>query len=135
MKLKRAILIAIATYALSFIIGLIPMLLMGVNTMEMSEFPANFFIIGMVISVALAVAFSLVYFRDKRIRRNAKEGFYFGIVLAITGFALDGILFLIGSLSGSPMDLLAYYANPLFWLTLLLVIITTTIVGKVKGGK
>ena len=76
------------------------------------------------------------YFKDKKIKRNAKEGFYFGLVLIIIGFILDGILFTVGAIAGgTQFDVLAYYTSPFFWAALVLVVITTTIVGAVKGKK
>ena len=136
MILKRAIWIAAVNYALSFIIGLIPMALIGADPSQMSDLPVGFFVIGIAISVILAICFTSVYFKDKHTKPSAKEGFYFGLVLMIVGFILDFIIFLILSLtSSSGTDVFSYYSSPMFWLAALLVLATATLVGSIKGKK
>ena len=136
MKLKRAIWIGVVTYILSFIIGLIPMILMGTDTAEISELPPSFFIIGIITSIVLAGLFTLVYFKDKGIKPSAKEGFYFGLVLIIVGFVLDVLIFSVSSLAAdSEIDIFAYYSSQMFWTALVLLVAATTIIGAIKGRK
>ena len=136
MILKRAIWIAAVNYALSFIIGLIPMALIGADPSQMSDLPVGFFVIGVAISVILAICFTSVYFKDKHTKPSAKQGFYFGLVLLIVGFIFDIIIFILSFLaSGSGMEIFSYYANPVFWLAALLVLVAATLVGSIKGKK
>lgn len=75
MKLKRAIWIGIVMYAVSFVIGLIPLIFIGVDTTEILDLSTSFFIIGMIISVILAAFFTLVYLRDKGIKPRQRKDF------------------------------------------------------------
>ena len=136
MNLKRATWIALVMYISSFIVGLIPLFFMGINTTNMDELPANFFIIGVIISIVLAGLFSLLYFKDKKIQRNAKEGFYFGLAIIVMSFILEMIISLIFSLMVPNIpDMFSYYSTPAFWISLVLVIATATLVGKFKSKK
>lgn len=136
MNLKRASWVAVLMYITSFIVGLIPMIVMGVDTTQLSEFPTSFFIVGILISVILAVFYTLFYLRDESIKRTPKEGLLFGLIVIVAGFILDGIMFGIMILTGqSQFDLAAYYTNIFFWLAAVLVIVTTTLVTYLKGRK
>ncbi len=136
MNLKRAIWVGVVMYILSFIIGIIPFLITGADPTQMSDPPTSFFVIGIIISIILSIIFSLVYFKGKKIHPSAKEGFYFGLTIIVVGFVLDAIIFFLSSLAvESEMDILSYYSNPLFWVALVLVIATTTIIGAMKGKK
>jgi hypothetical protein len=137
MNFKRALWVGVLTYFVSFIVGLIPMMIMGFNPSQMTDVPQSFFIIGIIISVILAALFTLLYFKDRKISPSAKEGFYFGLTLVIIGSVLDVIIFSIGSIAGggNEMDILGYYSNPLFWVALVLFIVTTTTVGYFKSKK
>ncbi|MEK6844064.1 MAG: hypothetical protein AABX83_01415 [Nanoarchaeota archaeon] len=134
MNIKRAIWVGVVTYILSFIVGMVSAILIGFD-INQAEMPTSFYVIGIIISIVLAGLFTLVYFRDKKIKASAKEGFYFGLVLIIIGFIMDIIIFSIGAAAGSEMDILAYYSNSMFWIALVLFVATTTIVGAIKRKK
>lgn len=135
MKLKRAICIGVANYALSFLIGIIGLMAMGVNPEQMPELSTSYYVIGIIISVILAGISTLFYFKGK-VKSNAKEGFYFGLVLIAVGFILDMIIFIIMLLAKKAgMDIFAYYAHPMFWLAIVLLLATTTIIGAIKKRK
>ena len=136
MNLKRAIGVGLLTYLASFIIGIIIMFAMGVDPSQGSEIPKSAFIVNIIITLILAGLFTLFYFKDKKIKRSAKEGFMFGIVLIIIGFILDIIIFTLTSMmTTTQVDLLEYYSDPIFWLALILFVLTTTIVGAIKEKK
>ncbi|MBI2449082.1 hypothetical protein HYV49_02175 [Candidatus Pacearchaeota archaeon] len=136
MNLKRAIWVAVLTYAISFIIGLIVMMIMGVDPTNLTEIPNNVLYISIILTIIIAVFFTLLYFKGKRIKPNAKEGFYFGLILIIVGTILDIIIFSLSSLAtGTQQSLIEYYSNPFFWIALILLLATTTIVGVLRGRK
>ena len=89
MNLKRALWVGALTYITSFIIGMVPLLFIDIDITDASSLPQSFFIVGIILSVILATLFTLLYFRDRKIKRNAKEGFYFGLVLIGIGFTFD----------------------------------------------
>jgi len=136
MNVKRAIGVGLLTYLVSFILGIIVMFAMGVDPSQGSEIPKSAFIVNIIITLILAGLFTLFYFKDKKIKRNAKEGFLFGIVLIIMGFILDVIIFTLTSImTSTQINILEYYSNPIFWLALILFVLTTTIVGAIKEKK
>lgn len=133
MNIKRAIGVGLLTYLTSFILGTIIMFAMGIDPSQTSEIPQSAYIINIIVTIILAGLFTLFYFRNKKIKRNAKEGFMFGIVLVIIGFILDIIILaIVSTMTTTQIDLLEYYSNPLFWLALILFVLTTTIVGAMK---
>ena len=136
MNLKRAVRISIVMYVISFLLGLIPMFVMGIDPSQVAELPAKYFIIGIVTSIILSGLFSLLYFKGERVKRSAKEGFYFGLALITVGFILDVIIFSITYITtDAQMDIFSYYANPFFWIALILVICTATIAGAIMRKK
>ena len=123
-------------YITSFIIGMVPLLFIDIDITDASSLPQSFFIVGIILSVILATLFTLLYFRDRKIKRNAKEGFYFGLVLIAIGFTFDLAIFTISGLAtGYETDIFSYYSNPLFWVATVLFVATTTTVGWIKGRK
>src|SRR5690606_15975612 len=85
---------------------------------------------NLILTIALGVIFALWYFRDKKVTDNAREGLYLGLVLVVLGFILDVIVF---AVQGQINNLLAYYTAPGFLVGLILFLITTTLVGWIKG--
>ena len=136
MNFKRALWIALLVYGISFIVGSLILVFSGLDLTQVSDVPDIFLYVNILVTVILAVLFTMFYFKDKKVKRNAKEGFYFGLVLILVGFILDIVIFSLGSLaSESSLDLLDYYSNPIFWLSLVLIIVTATVVGAIKGRK
>ena len=136
MNIKRALWVSVLTYAASFIIGLIVMTLMGIDPTNLAKIPNNVLYISILLTIIIVALFTLFYFKGKNIKPSAKEGFYFGLVLIILGTILDVIIFSLSSLAtGTQQSLIEYYSNPLFWITLILLLATTTIVGAVKRRK
>ena len=136
MNLKRAVWVSVVAYLVSLIIGMGVMFLLGINPAETSEIPQDAFLINIIVTIIFAVLFTLLYFKDRKINANAKEGALFGVVLVIIGFILDVIVFSASSaLTGTQQSIADYYANPLFWLAVFLLLITTTLVGTFKRKK
>lgn len=136
MNIKRAVGVGILTYLIAFIIGMIVVGISGVDATNPAEVPKSVLYINIVITIIIAALLTLFYFKGKHTKANVKEGLLFGIVLVIVGFILDIIIFLIfSSASQSEFDLMEYYSNPIFWVSLVLLLITTSVVGWIKGRK
>jgi membrane protease YdiL (CAAX protease family) len=136
MKIKRAIGISILAYTSSFIIGLIISSALKVNLENPAIIPANVWIFSIIATIIVTIFFSFWYFKDKKTKPSAREGFKFGLTLILIGSFLD-MLIIIPYLfvSGSNTDPIIYYSNPLFWLSLLILVATTTIIGWTKQKK
>ena len=135
MNVKRAVGIGFVAYLCSFVLGIIVVLLYGLDLTQTGKAPKLMLIINILISVVLVALFSLHYLKDKRLKADVKEGLYFGFVLIIIGFVLDFIGFSISFAVGSRQDIIVYYSNPYFWIALALLIATTAIVGYIRGKK
>src|SRR3989344_4139637 len=130
MNLKRAIWVGALTYIASFIIGALVLSLLGYELAQGSEVSTPILVINIVITIIIAVLFTLLYF--KKVKASGREGLYFGITLVILGTILDAIIFSIAATAGQSISLAEYYSNPLFWLALFLFIVTTILVGVIK---
>lgn len=111
-------------------------MLMNIDMTATTKLPPSFFIIGMVLSVVLAGIFSVVYFKGKGVKASTKEGFYLGVTIILIGFVLDLVLFLLSILAGETgSEITTYYSNIFFWIALVLVIATATLVGALRARK
>ena len=124
MNIKRALWVGFLTYIVLAIIGtLVIFLLAFLSIIEptQTEIPNSVFLINtlinMLITVVLAVLFTLFYFKDRRITSNLKEGFLFGLVSVLLGFILNIIFFSFSSVfTGNQQDIVTYYSDPLLWI-------------------
>ena len=136
MNLKRAIGISLLTYISTFIVGMVAALIMGLDLTSTDAPPPEMFYISAVAAVVIAALFSVWYFKGKGIEKNAKQGLFFGITLIIIGFIMDIITFIPYVLGGgSYNDLFSYYANPVFLVTLVLILGTPAAIGHFLSKK
>ncbi len=126
---KRAIGLGVLTYVFSFIPGVIISLLVGVDFESAQDLPDRVYLWGMLVSAVLMVFMTLWYFANKQLKQTARSGFYFGFTAIGVGFVFDTLMFLPMILSGGTDPVLIYYANELFWLTVVVVILVATFVG------
>lgn len=134
MPIKRAIWISIVAYAATFVTGvLVGMVLNFPQTTDLSVIPANIFYAGAITAVLVMGIFTWWFFKGETAHANLKNGLYFGLIAVAVGFVLD---FLSVVPFGNPIDLLSpYYTQPLFFVTLLLILATTTGTGHFLGTK
>lgn len=134
MNFKRAIWIALLTYILSLALGLIVTTAMGVSLAPGTELSSAFIIVNIVITIIISAIFSILYF--KKVKPNAKEGFYLGITVIIVGAILDLLFFFsYSAFTGVRLSIGEYFGNALFWASIVLFLITTTLVGYIKGKR
>jgi hypothetical protein len=130
MNLKRAIWMGALVYIISFILGFIGALIIGIDLTTVKEPTTGLWIFGIIVTVIVMIIFTIWYFKGKELKASAKEGFLFGITTVILGFILD---LLISFILRRVQDLSSYYSNPLFWVTLFILLITSTVVGWARG--
>jgi len=139
MNIKRAIGVGVLTYLSSFILIIVSMPIATI--MWMNDLSIAFNQIYKIINLILAGLFTLFYFKDKKIKRNAKEGFLFGIVLIIVTSILNIIAGFIQYNLKYPTQITlggairTYFSHSSNWITLILFVVTTTIVGAMKEKK
>tara|TARA_Y100000310_G_scaffold172170_2_gene172305 strand:+ start:7567 stop:7974 length:408 start_codon:yes stop_codon:yes gene_type:complete len=128
MNVKRAIWISILAYITTFIVGIITATIMGIDLESASTLPSSVWFVTIILSAVVIGAFSFWYF--KKVKPSAKEGLLLGITFIIVGTVLDIAIIIPYILaSDSPSDIMAYYANPMFWVSLLIVIAAAAGVG------
>ncbi len=134
MNIKRAIWMGVLAYLASFFIGIIGAAVLGIDLTTAVEPSMTLWIWGIVFTIVLMGLFALWYFKTET--PSVKTGLYFGLIAVGVGFVIDAIIIVPFILSSTaPQDPLAYYLNPLFWLTLVLLVATTTLVGWWKAKK
>jgi drug/metabolite transporter (DMT)-like permease len=136
MNIKRAIGASVMAYIASFIIGVIVIVVFGIDLGETQEIPPLMWYAGAIASIVFAAGFALWYFRSLKVEPSEKAGLYLGVVMITTGFILDFVTLLPLFTHEDPVGpLLDYYLAPMFWVTLLLVLLATTLTGKYIRSK
>ncbi|MBS3083478.1 hypothetical protein J4423_01600 [Candidatus Pacearchaeota archaeon] len=129
MNLKRGILIGLALYLITFIVGIVLTVIAQINFESLQNMPTTYWIITIIVTVILTSLTSLWYF--SKAERNIIEGLKLGITFAIIGFVLDLLFFIPLFLKSSGTQIiLQYYSTPSFYITLALVIATTSFIGS-----
>lgn len=122
---------SVLAYLGSFIVASIVALTAGINLAETQEIPPMLWYTGAVTAIVFAVAFAFWYYRSPKTKPSVKTGLQFGLVMILTGFALDFITFLPLFTHEDPLGpILDYYLSPFFWVTLILILVATAGVGK-----
>jgi len=125
-KLKRGILIALALYASTMVVGIVLTLITKINISSPQEIPTTYWIITIITTVLLTSLASIWYFN--KAKRNAKEGIKLGITFIITGFIMDLLFFM--TQEGGIQLIKGYYSNISFYIVLILVVSTCIFIGS-----
>ena len=127
---KRVVMTGIALWVLIFFE--VSILMFGFNLQTGNP---NYYFIHALLLTAFIIVLSLIYFKEKKVKKGLVEGIVLGIVFVVVGVILDSVitipLFIIprgGSYTGflfSPEMLLSYLG----------IIILSGIIGLIKKGK
>jgi uncharacterized membrane protein AbrB (regulator of aidB expression) len=128
MNTKRAIASAILTYITTFVVGVLVGVIANVSPEQASsgEVPGAILYGGAVAAIILSALFAWWYFRPARTEANTKKGLYLGLIFIVVGFVLDVVAF---AATGQLDTAQTYYSEPAFLTTLVLVVLSTTLVG------
>ncbi len=130
MNNKRAVIAAIILWIASFVVGLAFVGVTGISDSG-SIVLAIFGLASIIILTALMAEF---YFKGKNTARTEPEGLRLGIVFLLVSLLLDMTVFIpFVALGGSVSDIVAYYASAQFLAGAVLVVLTTTLIGKFTG--
>lgn len=125
MNLKRGILISIALYVATMIVGII-MTIIANSSLSSQNISTTYWIITIITTVLLTCLASIWYFN--KAKRNAKEGFRLGLTFVIVGFVLDIAFFFTQS---NALDIMKqYYSSISFYLVLAIVITSAVFIGS-----
>lgn len=127
MNLNRGILIGIAFYFATFILGIIIAIIASKTITPTSANLTTLWAITIITTVLLTSLACLWYFN--KAKRNALEGLKLGATFVIIGLALNVISFFI--LQSNPIESIkAYYSDYSSYIVLLLVLATCIFVGS-----
>jgi hypothetical protein len=132
MNWKRALGIAFTLYLVTFVFGILLALLLGIDMTSVQETPLSMWIVSIIMTTVFAGLAAFWYFNKEK--AALKDGFFLGLVFIGFGFFMDLLFFIPMLISGEGFGLLgAYYGNVLFWVSLVLVVVVSSCIGKWKG--
>ncbi|MDP3990544.1 MAG: hypothetical protein Q8Q01_05060 [archaeon] len=140
MNLKRVTWMSVVLYLVTFAIGLIVGAFFNYDPTVTMQIPMNVLILTLLLTLVATAWVTKWYFTKKpAMKPSLKEGALFGVAFMIVGTILDLLLiipFVLTSIA-TWSDVLVYYVNPLFWITLVLLIGTSSLTGLAlqKGSK
>ncbi len=132
MNWKLAILVGIATYIVSFVAGVAVAGLLGIDVFGGEEVGATLWIVNILVGIVIIGAISWWFFNKEK--PTLQNGLYLGLVFFGVGLLLDSALILPTILiAGAPVDILAYYIDPFFWIAVGAIIATPVVIGWYRG--
>lgn len=138
MNYRRAITAAIMCYGITLVIGVFAVFVLkfGFEDTASGQISQSTWVFSMVTSILATTLCALWYFRKEANKASLNTGIHLGLVILAISFALDFVSFLPRFTDPATQNLLKmFYANPFFWLTAVLVVVTTTLVAKYKEKK
>ncbi|MGV8131245.1 MAG: hypothetical protein ACP5N7_04065 [Candidatus Pacearchaeota archaeon] len=126
MNLKRGILISLALYASTMVVGIIMTIIANLNMQSTQNIPTTYWIITIITTVLLTCLASIWYFA--KAKRSPKEGLKLGVTFILVGFVLDLIFFF--SQENAAQIMKDYYSSISFYLVLALVVASAFFIGS-----
>lgn len=135
MNKKRAIWIAALLYVATFAIGIATALLLGTDLTGEEPITLMHWVLSIVLSVAVTAAFSHWYFKGKGIALSVKNGWKLGLTFLVVGIFFDALFTIPYAFQNGPDALVAYYSDPLFYVSVALIVATPAAYAKLKAKK
>jgi hypothetical protein len=123
MNLKRAILVSALLWVLIFFEVSILMFGFGFQGTEIVYYVIHYILLAVLITLS-----TLIYFKGKKVKSNAKEGFILGIIFVVVGAILDAAITV-------PLFIKNYASFFLNWDLIAGLVLTlglTALIGKLK---
>lgn len=130
MSMRHAILYSITVYFATFILGILGLVIFGYGP-DLSSVPTIVYLYGIATSILIMMIFTKIYFKKSRVKPDITQGAYFGLTVIAVGFVIDFCIAILPALlSQTGPDIMAYYSNPLFWVNVAVIPITSAITGS-----
>jgi EamA domain-containing membrane protein RarD len=128
-QFKRMILYSVIAYVISFVLGSIVAVLSGFDVASTDTIPTSLWLWSIVLTLIVVAGVTHYYFKKEK--PSATMGFYFGLSLVVIGSVLDMLVLFIfaRTVDMTIGESLSYYANPLFLATIVMLLLTTTLIG------
>lgn len=126
MNIKRGLLVSIALYAATMIIGIILTIAANIGMASPQNIPTMYWVITIATTVLLTCLASIWYF--SKAKRSPKEGLKLGLTFIAVGFILDALFFF--TQENATQIMKQYYSNIAFYLILALVVVSAVFIGS-----
>ena len=134
MNFKKAILMGVGAYFATAILGIIATLALGVDFSGGTEVPLLLWYISFALLIIVGFGFAYWYFKKEK--ATTKDGFYLGLIFMGVGFVGDFLFFIPYVFSGGSFgELLSYYQDINFLVSVVLFVGVTTLVAYLKETK
>ena len=126
------------TYGITLLLGIFAVFALHIGFEDTAQGQISpttwaFSILTSIIATSLS---SIWYFRKEAEHASLNTGLHLGLVIIAVSFALDFISFLPRFSDPATQELLkVFYGNPLFWLTLVAVVLTAIFVARYTEKK
>lgn len=105
----------------------------NLNQTEDNEINSLYWILGILVSFLLSTIASLIYFKGKGIKPTLEEGSRLGLTYLIVFIALDLLIITPLILTNTYAEIFgAYYRDPFFLISAILIILTPAFIGALK---
>ena len=128
LNFNAALKYATLAYAVTFVAGILVSALMHIDVASHTV-PNTVWYIGMVVT-AIVMAWCGSLYLKKAPVVSMTSGAMFGVVVILFGFVVDYIFFSIAQMAGQPISIVEYYANPFFFATVAIALITPALLAR-----
>lgn len=126
MNLKRGILISLALYATTMILGIILTITANIGLASPQSISTVYWIITIVATVLLTCLASIWYF--SKAKKSPMEGLKLGVTFVVVGFILDLLFFF--TQDNATQIMKQYYSSISFYLVLAIVVASAVFIGS-----
>jgi hypothetical protein len=135
MEIKRGLGIILSLCVAMWLVTVVVSRLFGVNleNTDPASLPQAVWYISIISAGLLSAIGAMWYFKSPKIVSNAKNGFLLGLAMNIFGLVSDFLLFV--PHQGGLDIFKKYFAQPMFWLAFVSILIACTLVGYVGAKK
>ena len=134
MRIGRILIAAIGIYIISFIITIVASVIVGIGPdtyANVESIPVLLWIIALLTTAIVSHFGARWYFSKNGVHAGVQQGLWFGIILSVIGFVLDAAALVLLPETSSFMEALqGYFAEPMLWVAVLIVLAATTFAGK-----
>ena len=134
-RVGRALVFAFFTYVTSFLLGTVVQRFFsgGIPVDFSTAIPLRVWLIGLVFSILLSALFTFLYLR-RRVLAHWKSGLFYGLAMVGMGIAIDAVtVSVIWSDDTMRTQIIDYYTNPWFGITMLAIVLTAAFVGHLRS--
>ncbi len=132
MNIKRTLVFSSLAYISSLAIGYLISLSFGINPLTSEIIPKKLFLIQIFFTCLIIFIFTFAYLEGRGVSSNSKEGLLFSAVVATLWILVESFIFFTKIFFKNSSNVSNIYLNLLFWITIVIVLLTGAFAGAVK---